>query len=73
MPNCFPSVATVETENGKSLRMSRLQVGDMVKTGMDMNIHIPEKHMDFTTQTQLSETKQSVFDFCSFWKCNCEI
>ena len=32
--NCFPSTAKVNLENGKSVRMSELQVGDKVQTGM---------------------------------------
>ena len=33
-PNCFPSTARVSLENGKSVTMSALYVGDKVKTGM---------------------------------------
>ena len=32
--NCFPSTAKVNLENGKSVRMSELQVGDKVQTGI---------------------------------------
>ena len=31
---CFPSSATVSIENGKSISMSNLQVGDRVQTGI---------------------------------------
>ena len=31
---CFRSTATINLENGKSVRMSELQVGDRVQTGM---------------------------------------
>ena len=31
--SCFPSVATVKFENGKSVTMSELQIGNKVKTG----------------------------------------
>ena len=30
---CFPSVAIVKVENGKSVVMSDLQIGDRVETG----------------------------------------
>ena len=30
---CFPSLAKVKLENGKSLAMSELQIGDKVQTG----------------------------------------
>ena len=30
---CFPSTARVNLENGKSVMMSELQVGDIVQTG----------------------------------------
>ena len=30
---CFPSVAKVKVENGKSVTMSELQIGDRVQTG----------------------------------------
>ena len=33
---CFPSVATVMAENGKSIAMSELQTGDHVKTGRNI-------------------------------------
>ena len=32
---CFPSVAKVMLENGTSVRMSELQAGDKVQTGMN--------------------------------------
>ena len=32
---CFPSAAKVSLENGKSLVMSELQVGDRVQAGME--------------------------------------
>ena len=35
---CFPSMATVEGENGKSVALSELQVGDRVKTGFNVKI-----------------------------------
>ena len=30
---CFPSVATLKFENGRSITMSELQIGDKVQTG----------------------------------------
>ena len=33
---CFPSVATVKVENGKSVTMSELQIGDAVQTGTNI-------------------------------------
>ena len=35
--NCFPSSARVMLENGKSVTMSELQIGDKVQTGMHMS------------------------------------
>ena len=35
--DCFPSTAKVTLENGKSIKMSELQVGDRVQTGTDIN------------------------------------
>ena len=32
--SCFPSTAKINLENGKSVRMAELQVGDRVQTGM---------------------------------------
>ena len=37
---CFPSVVTVETENGRSVAMSELQTGSKVKTGFIITIFI---------------------------------
>ena len=34
-PPCFPSTARVSLENGKSVIMSELQVGDRAQTGID--------------------------------------
>ena len=34
---CFPSVARVSLENGKSVSMSELQKGDRVQTGRSLN------------------------------------
>ena len=34
--SCFPSTATVKVENGKSLAMSELQIGDKVQTGISI-------------------------------------
>ena len=31
--SCFPSVATVEVESGKSVTMSDLNIGNRVRTG----------------------------------------
>ena len=31
--SCFPAIATVKLENGNSVTMSDLQIGDQVKTG----------------------------------------
>ena len=31
---CFPSAARVKLDNGKSVRMSELQVGDLIQTGL---------------------------------------
>ena len=33
-PACFPSDAKVDVENGKSIRMSELQIRDQLQTGM---------------------------------------
>ena len=33
---CFPSMAKVNVENGESVTMSELQIGDKVKTGTNM-------------------------------------
>ena len=35
--NCFPLMAKVKTENGRSVKMSELQIGDNVQTGMNRN------------------------------------
>ena len=32
--DCFPAAAMVNLENGKSVMMAELQVGDKVQTGM---------------------------------------
>ena len=32
--NCFPATASVKLESGKQIKMSELQVGDRVQTGM---------------------------------------
>ena len=31
---CFPSMAKVKIENGKSIQMSKLQIGNRVQAGM---------------------------------------
>ena len=39
--SCFPSIAKVKLQNGKSITMSELQIGDQVQTGVykfDINI-----------------------------------
>ena len=41
--HCFPSMAMVELENGKSKPMSKLQVGDKVKTGTSKQMKKHEK------------------------------
>ena len=33
-PSCFPSTARVSLESGNSIRMSKLQIGDKIQTGM---------------------------------------
>ena len=38
--SCFPSSATVSLENGKSVTMSQLQIGDQVQTGTDSQIYL---------------------------------
>ena len=38
--NCFPSSARVLLENGKSVTMSELQIGDRVQTGMNIWIFV---------------------------------
>ena len=35
---CFPSVATVKVENGKSVTMSELEIGDRVQTGTNIKM-----------------------------------
>ena len=37
---CFPAVATVKLESGKSLAMSELQIEDRVQTGTNDILHI---------------------------------
>ena len=36
--SCFPSVATVNLKQGKTITMSQLQIGDHVKTGKMLNL-----------------------------------
>ena len=35
--SCFPSEAKVQIENGKSVVMSELQIGDRVQTGISID------------------------------------
>ena len=35
-PTCFPSTGLVNLENGKSVTMSELKIGDQVQTGTDI-------------------------------------
>ena len=35
-PSCFPSMAKIKLENGVSITMSELQVGDQVQTGNEI-------------------------------------
>lgn len=35
---CFPSTASVSLENGKSIKMSELKIGDQVQTGIYVNL-----------------------------------
>ena len=37
---CFPSTSRVTLENGKSVAMSELQIGDRVKTGNSMGFFL---------------------------------
>ena len=39
---CFPGIARLNLENGKSITMSELQVGDRVQTGIGILCHISE-------------------------------
>ena len=52
--NCFPSVATVETENGRSVAMSELQIGSKVKTGFIIKIFIYFSNKGMVAQTLLN-------------------
>ena len=38
--DCFPSTSTVNLENGKTVTMSELQVGDKVQIGRSMESDI---------------------------------
>ena len=35
--SCFPSMAKVKFENGNSVMMSELQIGDKIQTGSDID------------------------------------
>ena len=39
---CFPSLTKVKLENGKSVAMSELQIGDKVQTGKQIYIFFKE-------------------------------
>ena len=41
--SCFPSTATVNLENGKTVTMSELQVGNKVQTGMESAMSLQMK------------------------------
>ena len=56
---CFPSVARVQLEHGKSILMSELQTGDRVQTGRDFFVkvlfhcHYLEYNGDFASHFSL--------------------
>ena len=46
---CFPSSARVSLENGKTVRMSELQIGDRVQTGIAVTLLLYLQYFCFTT------------------------
>ena len=44
--SCFPSTATVNLENGRRVKMSELQVGEKVQTGMK-SASIPQMKLGY--------------------------
>ena len=43
---CFPAAAEVWMENGKSIKMSELEVGDRIQTGIPFVIRYPDRYPD---------------------------
>ena len=57
--DCFPSTATVNLENGKTVTMSELQLGDKVQTGIK-SVTMSELQVGDKVQTNRYEISNNV-------------
>ena len=58
--SCFPSASTVNLDNGKSVAMSELQVGDRVQTGIK-SVAMSELQVGDRVQTGMKSVAMSEF------------